>query len=87
MGRIAEARGVLRTLESIARERYVPPYAIALVSAGLGDRDAVFEWLGRGKSLGDVHMVFLPVDPKWDPFREDPRFADLLDRPRLQTTL
>jgi hypothetical protein len=63
MGRIAEARGVLRTLESIARERYVPPYAIALVSAGLGDRDAVFEWLGRG------------------------RFADLLDRPRLQTTL
>ena len=37
-GRTNEAREVLRTLEALCRERYVPPYATALVHAGLGDR-------------------------------------------------
>ena len=27
----------------------------------------------------DVHLVFL-ADPKWDPFREDPRFRALVKR-------
>src|SRR5262245_52197806 len=41
-GRTAEARDVLNTLQTVARDRYVPSYAIALVHAGLGERDAVF---------------------------------------------
>ena len=46
-GRASEAREVLRTLEADSRERYVPPSAMALVHAGLGERDAVFEWLDK----------------------------------------
>jgi len=56
----------------------VPPYAIALVSLGLGDRDGAFAWLNRAHAARDVHLIFLTVDPKWDPIREDPRFAALL---------
>ena len=41
---------MLRTLEAVLHERYVPPYALALVHAGLGERDAVFEWLNRAYS-------------------------------------
>ena len=44
-GRLAEAREVLRLLDERARERYVPPYAFALVHAGFGDAAAVFAWL------------------------------------------
>src|SRR5580704_3070411 len=77
-GRAGEAREVLRTLVAIARERYVPPYAMALIHAGLEEADDSFEWLGRSLDAHDVHVIFLPVDPKWDPFRADPRFPALL---------
>ena len=79
-GRTEEAREILKTLEVVSRERYVPPFALALVHAGLGERDAVFAWLDRAYEARDVHLIFLPVDPKWDPYREDPRFAALLAR-------
>jgi TolB-like protein/DNA-binding winged helix-turn-helix (wHTH) protein/Flp pilus assembly protein TadD len=79
-GRTAEAREVLKTLRTAAGGRYVPPYAMALVHAGLGERDAVFEWLERAYSARDVHLIFLPVDPKWDDYRQDARFVALLSR-------
>ena len=79
-GRAAEAREIVRLLEGGSRMRYVPPLTIALVHAGLGDRSAVFEWLERAYAARDVHLIFLTVDPKWDPYRADPRFQALLAR-------
>jgi tetratricopeptide (TPR) repeat protein len=79
-GRATEAREVLRRLEADAGERYVPPYAMALVHAGLGEREPVFEWLDKAYGARDVHLIYLPVDPKWDPYRADPRFNALLAR-------
>jgi TolB-like protein/DNA-binding winged helix-turn-helix (wHTH) protein/Flp pilus assembly protein TadD len=79
-GRTAEARDLLGALELASRQRYVPPYALALVHAGLGDADAVFEWLDRAYAARDVHLMFITVDVKWDRYRTDPRFGDLLAR-------
>ncbi|MGB8662053.1 MAG: winged helix-turn-helix domain-containing protein [Candidatus Acidiferrum sp.] len=87
MGRTDEAREVLRALVAISRERYIPPYAVALVHAGLGEPNDSFEWLDRSFDIHDVHLVFLPIDPKWDAYRADPRFLSLLKRcgfPNLQ---
>ena len=80
LGRKDEAREVLNTLEAVSRERYVPPYAMALLHAGLGQRDKALEQLERGFDTRDVHLIFLPVDPKWDAFRADARFLSLLRR-------
>ena len=80
LGRAEEAREVLNTLEALSHERYVPPDAMALVHAGLNQRDAAFEWLERAYEAHDVHLIFLPVDPKWDAFRTDARFLALLSR-------
>jgi DNA-binding winged helix-turn-helix (wHTH) protein/tetratricopeptide (TPR) repeat protein len=77
-GKTEAAREVLNTLEAVSRERYVPPYALALVYAGLGQIDEVVVWLKRAYEARDVHLVFLPVDAKWDVVREDPRFQAIL---------
>jgi TolB-like protein/DNA-binding winged helix-turn-helix (wHTH) protein/Tfp pilus assembly protein PilF len=75
------AREVLRTLETMSRGgRFMPPYASALVYAGLGERDRAFEWLEKAYDVRDVHLMFLTVDPKWDPYRSDPRFEALVER-------
>src|SRR3984893_6630931 len=74
LGRANEALELLSTLEGIAREREVTPYAMALVHAGLGESELALEWLERALAVRDVHLAFLPVDPKWDAFRCDPRF-------------
>lgn len=80
LNRPAEAQEILQTFETISRsqERFVPPYAFALIHAGLGDVEASFQYLERSLQAHDVHLAFLTVDPKWDPFRSHPRFISLL---------
>jgi TolB-like protein/DNA-binding winged helix-turn-helix (wHTH) protein/Tfp pilus assembly protein PilF len=79
-GRSKEARDVLSALETASRTKYVPPYAMALVNAGLNEREPAFEWLNRAYDARDAHLIFLTVDPKWDALRSDPRFDALLAR-------
>jgi tetratricopeptide (TPR) repeat protein len=79
-GRVAEAEQIVRGLLESGKDRYVAPTHIALVYAGLGDREAALEWLVKGYEARDVGMVFLTVDPRWDDLRADPRFQELLKR-------
>ena len=80
LGRTQEALEILGTLKGLANERYIPRYTIALVYAGLGQRDATLEWLESAFEAHDVHVIFLPVDPKWDDFGDDPRFLSISSR-------
>jgi DNA-binding winged helix-turn-helix (wHTH) protein/tetratricopeptide (TPR) repeat protein len=79
-GHTSEARSMLGAIESAGRDRFIPPYAVALVHAGLGDTDAALDALDRSYDCHDVHLAFLPIDSKWDPLRDHPRFQRLLSR-------
>src|SRR5262245_18208870 len=79
-GRTDEARAVAAALEAVAMERYMPPYAVALVHAGLGDTERALTWLERAYAERDVHLFFLVVDPKWESWASDPRFQQLIER-------
>lgn len=76
----AEAHEILHTLETVSRDRYIPPYAMALIHIGLGQFDCAFDWLLRAYEAHDVHLVFLTIDPKWNPMRNEERFNDLVRR-------
>ncbi len=79
-GKQAEARAALEELLKLSNEPYVPPYNIALIHNGLGERDETLAWLERGFEQRDPKMVFLKVEPKWNNLRDDPRFQDLMRR-------
>jgi TolB-like protein/DNA-binding winged helix-turn-helix (wHTH) protein/Flp pilus assembly protein TadD len=53
-GRATEARDVLDTFQAVSKVKYVPPYASALVHAGLGERDQALAWLERAYEARDV---------------------------------
>jgi TolB-like protein/Flp pilus assembly protein TadD len=85
IGQIRPAREMLIMLDELSRTRYVPPYAPALIYAGLEEDQKVFDALEHAYESRDVHLVFLPVDPKWDRFRAQPRFEVLLQQCGFKT--
>ena len=68
---------MLNTLRAVASDRYVPPYAMALVHAGLERPDAAFASLQLALDARDIHLIGLATDPKWDPFRNDSQFLTI----------
>jgi serine/threonine-protein kinase len=86
LGRRAEARAVLDELAAAEREGMAPLLSCAQVHLGLGEVDAVFEWLHRAVEEREPAVLDLPGKPIWDPLRSDPRFARLLARMRLPSS-
>ena len=79
-GRRREALQILDDLQSRAKAQYVSPLDIATVHLGLGDKDAALALLERAVDTHDGGLVFLAVDPRYDPVRQDPRFLRVLRR-------
>jgi TolB-like protein/DNA-binding winged helix-turn-helix (wHTH) protein/Tfp pilus assembly protein PilF len=55
----------------------------AWLSVKLGDSDQTFEWLNKAASDHGSFLVYLDVDPIWNPLRSDPRFDNLKRRVAL----
>ncbi len=84
-GKKDEARQVLASLKEPAK-RYVMPYAVARLYAGLKEIDQAFEWLEKAYQDRSLFLIHAPlkVDPGFDPLRSDPRFAALLRKVGLE---
>ena len=79
-GRRSEAEMLLRQLNERARHTYVPAFHIAIIYAGLGQKDQALVWLEKGYQERSAGMVWLKVDPRFDFVRSDARFQNLLRR-------
>ena len=79
-GHQAEAKQVLVRLNEMSRGKYVTPYGVALVYAGMDDNNQAFAWLNKAYEGRNHWLVWLNRDPRWDRLRSDPRFADLKKR-------
>jgi len=79
-GKRSEALKVLAELQERAKQQYVSPYFIAVVYAGLGERDQVFAWLEKAFAERHPYLSLIKVEPVFDDLHSDSRFADLLRR-------
>jgi serine/threonine-protein kinase len=82
-GRKKEARAVLDELKQLSRQGYVPADSMALVHAGLAEKDEAFAWLDKAFAERSFRLVHIKVEPRWDSLRSDPRYAQLLRRMNL----
>ena len=80
MGRTDDAFKMIQELEQRVQKDGLGRYEIALIYAGLGDKDQAFAWLAKSFAAHDKGLTYLRIDPCLDPLRSDPRFQDLVRR-------
>ena len=71
------------TLERLKKDKTQSPafaYAYAEVYVLLGENDHALMWLDRAYAEHYYRLVFLKVEPTFDPLRSEPRFQQLLRR-------
>jgi TolB-like protein/class 3 adenylate cyclase/tetratricopeptide (TPR) repeat protein len=79
--READALDIAGDLERLGDQTYE---RIAVIHAGLRDRDEAFAWLERAYEARSPGMSEVMVDPRMDDLRSDPRFDSLVRRMGLR---
>ena len=80
-GKRSEAQAILEKLKTT--KEYVSPAELAVLYAGLGDKEGALASLERAYAAHDPQMIFLKVDPHYDSLRSDPRFQNIMRLLRL----
>jgi TolB-like protein/DNA-binding winged helix-turn-helix (wHTH) protein/Tfp pilus assembly protein PilF len=79
-GKRAEALKTLEELKAQSKRRYVSPYSIATVYAGLGEKDLAFYWLQKSVTEHNIFLPGLKTGEEWASLRSDQRYRELLNR-------
>lgn len=74
-GKTAQA---MKMLDELNRRKNSPPSLAAIIWAGLDKKSQALDWLEKARAGRDPYLVFLQVNPVWDPLRTEPRFVQLL---------
>ncbi|HKQ53251.1 MAG TPA: winged helix-turn-helix domain-containing protein [Pyrinomonadaceae bacterium] len=79
-GETRAAREVLEELRQLSERRYIPPCGVALIHAGLGEREEVYRWLGTAFERRDFNLLWLNINPRFERLRGDAEFKELVRR-------
>ncbi|HZE72931.1 MAG TPA: protein kinase [Pyrinomonadaceae bacterium] len=79
-GRRDKAEDAIKKLRDLEKTEPVDPYLLATLYVGLGDKDKALVELEKSFNERGYYVPLLRVDPLMDPLRDDPRFADLIER-------
>jgi len=64
---------VLSQLLERAKKGYISAYDLAVIYAGLGDRDQMFKWLDRASMNRAPYLVYIGWDPRFNSLHSDSR--------------
>ena len=79
-GRRADALKVIKSFKELEKQTDVDYYNMAVVYAGLGDKNQTFDALERAYTQRSGSLAFIKADPFLKDMRSDPRYKDLLRR-------
>jgi TolB-like protein/DNA-binding winged helix-turn-helix (wHTH) protein/Tfp pilus assembly protein PilF len=82
-GRKAEARKILNGMLEKAKHSTGNPYIIAVIYAGLGEKENAFKWLEESYAARILMPGSLRFDARLDTLRDDPRFKQITQRMNL----
>ncbi len=82
-GNRREALKALEDLKQLSKRRYVDTTLMAMICAGLGEKDQAFAWLQQALDARNEGLLFLVVDLRFASLRSDPRFQNLLRQMKL----
>jgi TolB-like protein/Tfp pilus assembly protein PilF len=78
LGRRQAARELLNDRLKQAQQKYVDPFAIAVIYAALEDKEQVFVWLRKAVGENPAELEALKRDDAFDNLRSDARYVALL---------
>jgi eukaryotic-like serine/threonine-protein kinase len=78
-----EANSILDELLNAPKNTYIPEFYLATVYIALGKKDEAFEWLNKAYQERANGLSTAKVFPVLDDLRSDPRFAELLNKLKL----
>jgi hypothetical protein len=77
-GRKAQAEEVLSELDELAKQGFPRLSHKAFIYTALGQTELALQSLRGARDQDDGALVWLKVDPRYDPLRADSRFKELL---------
>ena len=80
MGDREKATELFEKLKELSKTQYVSPIVLAILPMLLGDLDEAFGPLEKALADKANALVYLNVEPFFDPLRADPRFAELIKK-------
>ncbi len=77
---------VLEHLKGLSAHSWVAPYNIAVIYAGLGEKEQAFAFLDQAYKDRSYYLpTYLATDARIDSLRSDPRFVELRKRVDYQS--
>jgi TolB-like protein/Flp pilus assembly protein TadD len=79
-GKRAEAEAILAEIHARTNPADTASFSGIGTLIGLGEKELALKAIDKGFAKGAEDMMWLKVDPRVDPLRDDPRFQSLLQR-------
>jgi len=77
-GQREQAKAIIDKLRLAGTKNYVPAYSFAMIYNGLGEREEALRSLEKSLQEREVQITFIKIDTRWDYFRADPRFQEIM---------
>ena len=76
-------QGYLKALTGTPKPEGVTPYIAAVLFVQLGEKDKAFAELNKALENREWQLLYVKIDPRIEPLRDDPRYQELIHRMRF----